>query len=87
MTLNRTCNSCGWVHFGVTREFAEAEVAKFNAYFDTLTEEKREACYGNIKSHIKNYEHCMVCGEPYTNFRDGVEGDCPYGCTLNPIIT
>lgn len=44
--MNRTCNNCGWVHFGVTREFAEAEVARFNAYFDALTQEQQEGIYG-----------------------------------------
>ena len=34
---NRTCLKCGWVHFGVTRAFAEDEVARFNAYYAKLT--------------------------------------------------
>jgi hypothetical protein len=81
----RTCLKCGWVAFGVTREYAEDEVERFNAFFDASDAETREA-YGNRHSTIKAYEHCMLCRGPWTNFRDAVEGDCPIGCTLNPII-
>lgn len=82
----RTCNKCGWVHFGVSRKYAEDEVANFKVYFDSLPKEKQDDFYGGKPSNIKNYEHCMFCHGPYTNFRDAKYGDCPDGCTINPII-
>ena len=81
----RTCLSCGWVHFSRTREFAEAEVAAFNKFYDAAPPETQEM-YGG-RSKIENYERCSLCGGSYTNFRDSVKGDCPDGCTLSPIIT
>ena len=81
----RTCNACGWVHFGVSREYAEGEVKKFNAFYDKADAETK-ASYGNKRSSIGNYEVCMRCGGPWTNFRDSKPDDCPRGCTLNPII-
>ena len=82
----RTCNKCGWVHFAVSREFAENEVKRFNDYFNTLTEDKQQKYYGGKSSSIKHYEHCSLCGNPYTNFRESEEDDCPIGVTLGPII-
>ena len=82
----RTCNKCGWVHFAVTREFAENEVKEFNDYFDTLTEEEQQQYYGGRCSTIKQYEHCFFCGNTYKDFRDAKEDDCPIGVTLGPII-
>ena len=83
---NRTCLKCGWVHFGVTRAFAEDEVARFNAYYDTLTPKEQQDWYGGRKSGIAHYEGCFRCGGSHTNFRDEREGDCPMGCTIQPII-
>lgn len=83
---SRTCNGCGWVYFGITRNNAEISVKQFNAFYKKLTK-KEKANYGNKKASIKEYEHCGICGEPWTNFRDSKEGDCPDGSTLNPIIS
>lgn len=82
--MNRTCSSCGWVAFGVTREFAEAEVERFNQFYRSSPPEIRE-CYGGPSS-IAHYECCNRCGNGYDNFRDSIKGDCPDGCTLSPII-
>lgn len=82
----RTCLKCGWVAFGVTREHAEQDVKKFNEYFATLSKEKQDEFYGGTGSSIVNYERCMLCNGPHTNFRDSKPGDYPEGCTLNPII-
>lgn len=81
-----TCIKCGWVHMPVTREFAEASVADFNSYFDTLTKDKQDDYYGGRKSSLNSYLHCLNCGGPHTNFRPTKEGDCPMGCTIGPII-
>lgn len=89
MTVNndlRTCNRCGWVHFGVTLEYAEAEVARFNAYYYSLSEDEQRSDYGGHPSSITHYERCMQCGNPYTDFREAKETDCPKGVTLNPIL-
>lgn len=36
------CNKCNWVHFQVTREYAEGEVEVFNTYYNTLTEDQKQ---------------------------------------------
>jgi hypothetical protein len=81
----RTCLKCGWVAFGVSRVYAEAEVSKFNDFFDKADAATRES-YGNRRSSIANYERCMLCGNSHTNFRDAKPGDCPDGCTMSPIL-
>jgi hypothetical protein len=81
-----TCNKCNWVHFDVTREFAESEVKKFNEYFESLTEEQQDSNYGGLQSTLEDYEHCCRCGNHYKNFRESRPNDCPDGCTLSPII-
>ena len=82
-----TCKKCGWVHFAVSREFAENEVKTFNEYFDTLTLVEQMDNYGGRKSSIEKYEHCGLCGNHYSNFRVALDSDAPIGCTLGPIIT
>lgn len=81
-----TCLKCGWVSFEVSRKYAEDEAARFNAFFDTLTPEQQQDYYGGKKATITFYEHCMLCGGSYTNFRPSRQGDCPDGCTINPIL-
>lgn len=81
----RTCNKCGRVAFGVAREWAEEQVERFNEFFHRSDDKTRES-YGNRRSTIGSYERCMQCGAPHTDFRDAVDGDCPIGCTLSPII-
>lgn len=80
-----TCNKCARVWMQVTRDHAVAEVARFNAYFDSLSKEKQDDNYGGKASSIEDYEHCW-CGNSYKNFRDSSPGDCPDGCTISPII-
>ena len=82
--MNRTCNQCGWVAFGVTRQFAEDEVARFNKFFNESPPETQRLYAG--PSSVAHYECCIRCGNEYTKFHDSKEGDCPDGCTLNPII-
>ena len=81
---DRTCNQCGWVHFGVTRKFAEAEVARFNAFYEASTPSVQKQ-YGG-PSHIRQYLWCNACGNSHVNFRDSKPGDCPDGCTISPIV-
>lgn len=86
MYKNVTCKNCGWVHFEVTRDYAENQVTQFNQYFDTLSKEKQQDYYGGRKSSIISYEQCMLCRGNYKEFKESKSGDCPVGCTLNPII-
>lgn len=82
----RTCNKCGWVHFGVTRKYAEKEVKKFNEYFETLSKERQELFYGGVGASIANYESCFRCGNNHKDFRNSVITEIPYGSTIQPII-
>ncbi len=82
----RTCNKCGRVAFAVTYEAAQAEVDSFNAMYDELTEGEKQRWYGGHGATIKNYERCLGCGNSWKDFRDAVDGDCPDGCTMSPII-
>jgi hypothetical protein len=81
-----TCKKCGSVAFEVTRKYAVQEVSDFNEYFDSLPFKEQDQYYGGRRSSILNYEHCGRCGASYKEFRTFQEGDCPDGCTLNPII-
>lgn len=79
-----TCGNCGEVHFPVTRGYAEAQVHKFNEYYQTL-HIKEKGYYGGPAT-VLQYEKCKNCGGNYKEFKDFREGDCPEGCTINPII-
>lgn len=81
----RTCKSCGWVYFGVSREYAENEVKKFNRYFKKLSLKDRKDYYGNKPANILPYETCW-CGNSYTNFKKSKKNDCPNGVTMSAII-
>lgn len=82
--MNRTCNQCGWVHFGVTREQAVKAIADFNEFYDHQPATMQQ-CYAS-RACIEHYSCCDVCGGPHMNFRDSVPSDCPDGCTIGPII-
>lgn len=81
-----TCCNCGWVAMEVSRKFAENEVKRFNDFFNTLSKKEQNDYYGGKGATITFYECCFLCGGSYKNFRDFQPGDCPDGCTLNPII-
>lgn len=81
-----TCNQCNYVMFAVTLEYARQEVSDFNRYFWGLEEQKRVDYYGGKPSTIKNYVKCISCGGTFKNFRPAIAGDCPDGCTINPIL-
>lgn len=70
---------------GVTRDHAEEEVKKFNAYYDKLSPGKQQDYYGGKKATIALYERCFNCGAGAT-FRPFKEGDCPSGVTIQPTI-
>jgi hypothetical protein len=76
------------VHFAVSREFAEAEVIKFNEYFNTLSEVDRKLYYGNRPASIALYDRCDKCGEDYKNFKatPKQQAEAVRGSTIGPII-
>jgi hypothetical protein len=80
-----TCNSCGWVHFAVTRQYAEEQVKSFNDFFDGASNDVK-VLYGSPVT-MRHYSRCAFCGGPHTNFRPFREGDCPDGCTIAAIIS
>lgn len=82
----RTCNACGWVHMGVTREYAEKQVADFNAYVRSLPEDVHKKYWGGRFASIDDYATCGRCGGPWHNTRPSIKGDCPMGCTIGPIL-
>ena len=71
----RTCLTCGWVYFGVSRSDAEKAVAS------------SRACAGGEVETIDRYERCFRCGGSYLNFRRSETGDLPDGCTVSAIIS
>ncbi len=77
-----TCRNCGWIHFAVTREYAEHEVHVFNTYYRAQTKEVQNNFAG--ESYVGKYEFCFVCGKQ--DFYPTPDGDCPRGVTLNPVI-
>jgi hypothetical protein len=84
----RICNKCNWVHFGVTRKYAELEVKRFGRYFNKLSKDKQQDYYGGKSSSIADYDRCNLCKNSYKNFRiyDYKKDVDIYGCTLSPII-
>lgn len=83
---NVTCTNCGWVHFAVTREYAEEESRKFMEFYETQPK-RVQNCYGKNTTYydvFANYVGCDLCKG--NDFRPSVEGDVPNGCTIGPVI-
>lgn len=80
------CGSCGWVHFEVSRQYAEDEVKTFNEFYETLDKEEKLMYYGNEGAKISNYESCDRCGASYKNFYEGNNDFLLSGHTIGPII-
>ena len=74
-----TCE-CGWVSFAITKEKAEAEIAAYNNYIESL---KGSLSGGAQPSSLDLYT-CTKCGGD--EFRPTQEDEVPYGCTINPVI-
>lgn len=88
ITRSLICDGCGWVHFGVSLQYAMNEVKEFNYYYDKLSKEDQVNFYGGNKSHIKNYTYCFSCGSLFTRMRPLKKTDkgCPDGSTIQPIL-
>lgn len=79
-----TCKGCGWVHFSVTREYAQNEVDTYMKYYNTFTDEEKSQC--GSPPEVSDYEKCKHCGGSHIDFRPSKPGDCPAICTINPIL-
>lgn len=66
---------------GVTREYAEEEVAKFNEWYWDQPDDVTENYSG--PASIDKYV-CLNCSRD--EFREATDDDCPYGSTINPVI-
>lgn len=77
------CNKCSWVSMGVTREYAVAQVAEFNAWLAAQKPDVQES-YAGPSTLEKSYS-CIRCGN-LDDFRPAKPGDCPDGCTISPVV-
>jgi len=87
------CNSCGWAHFGLSKEVARKSIKEFIEYYGTLTPEQKESYYVNRQENYveedlyRKYELCFNCGGSREDFHIETEEDkVPAGVTLQPII-
>lgn len=84
-----TCGLCGWVHFPISREYAEQIVKDQNNFIeaDGRPEDQRPYHYFQ-RATIEFYEHCHNprCHAHYTEMKPSKPEDCPTGVTLQPII-
>ena len=80
------CNKCGWLHFTWSLEKTLQNIEDFNKYFESLPAEVQKNCYGNQRSKLHKYTHCMRCGNIYTNFSTATKEDGELGTTLNPLL-
>ena len=83
---NVPATAAGGVHFAMSRERAQSDVDQFNAYYEALSPKKREEYYGSKPASIATYERCFFCGQTDGDFRPYQDGDCPMGCTIQPVI-
>src|SRR3990167_6783757 len=93
-----TCNNCGWVHFAVTRAYAQKQTDEFADFWDSSSIETKTSYFRfgakpeelpkkyNRITHFHGYEVCNCCGESYKNFRESKVGDVPDGCTIGAIL-
>lgn len=83
------CKSCGWVHFGVTRQYAIQETVNFANYYNALPRQQQMDYYGGRQiSLIRAYARCNGCGKPNTNMRNATADEIRRveGCTISGVI-
>lgn len=83
-----TCERCGWVHWPISRAYAEQSVALANQRNDAISrcgDDDFRPVYFQ-REDISRYERCFRCGAPHTEMKKSKPEDCPVGCTLQPII-
>ncbi len=84
--MDVTCNNCGRVHFGISRDEAEEAVDDFNKMYEDLTPAEQHRYYSTGAVTIEQYEKCIRCGNTHEDFRLAKENDCPRGVTTSAII-
>lgn len=80
--INVTCTQCGWVHMGYTRAQAAQEAAEYNEWH-ALNAASADLANTSPMT-VEDYIGCDRCGG--LEFRPSVEGDCPDGSTIGPVI-
>lgn len=80
-----TCKVCRWVSMGITRAQAQAEIDRFNAYFDSLHPQKQLDYYNGRRSSLDNYR-CLSCGGSSFRKYDASRDPDVTGSTINPVI-
>lgn len=79
-------------YYAICRDFVDnpevlvpggVQIEQWNNYGCFYSEYPNES---NLPSSIRRHERCFRCGNSYRDFRPSVAGDCPDGCTIQPII-
>ena len=81
-----TCSKCGWVHMGRSLADVTSEVARFNAFYDTLDLAGKDNYSG--PSSVETYRKCFGCGADNAHMRPYVNGDLSEdrAVTIQPIL-
>jgi hypothetical protein len=80
--FNVTCENCGWVHMAYTQAQAAQEVAEYNEW-QALNAASADLA-ATRPTKLDDYRGCNRCGG--LKFRKSLEGDCPDGSTIGPVI-
>jgi ribosomal protein L37E len=81
-TVTVVCRGCGWASYAVTRAWAEEQITRFNAYYESADEATRSSFGG--PSSPSDYR-CLRCDG--TAFRPALPEDrIPNYVTLSPVI-
>ena len=78
-----TCDGCSKVSFAVSREYAEDEVRRFNAYYETLDSETQSHFGG--PSSLDDYV-CLYCGGSSFHPASASDQKRAGGHTINPVV-
>ncbi len=85
---HRKCSSCGWIHFGVSRDDAEETIREFNKMYATLDENERIELYGGQPANLAAYLYCVNCHASYKDMvlLENHDWKRMRGKTLQPIL-
>ncbi len=80
------CPNCGWVHFGVSKEYVAKWQQDWNEYWPTLTQIGRDA-FGlpDGPPNDSQYHECALCGNKELEKFFETKKDL-YGHTIGPIL-